>query len=88
MTSEVTDTDPTEWPLRVEAYLRNSRNPAHRAMLRNFYRHLLLELSGCSDRLVVPEPTVVERGSAGGHETVAVAVDGVEAVRDDSVGQP
>ncbi|MFE9628140.1 hypothetical protein [Streptomyces sp. NPDC006527] len=52
--------DVTHWPLRVEEYLRKTQNPLHRAMLRNYYRHLLLELSDYWDQILLPEPTVDE----------------------------
>lgn len=72
--------DVTHWPLRVEAYLRNTENPLHRAMLKNYYRHLLLELSGYWDRIIVPELTVDEPAyRVADHDTVAV-LNGREAV--------
>ncbi|MGW7749566.1 hypothetical protein ACWGKF_44250, partial [Streptomyces chartreusis] len=49
--------DVTRWPVRVEEYLRKTQNPLHRAMLKNYYRHLLLELSDYWDQILLPEPT-------------------------------
>jgi hypothetical protein len=72
--------DVTHWPLRVEEYLRRTENPLHRAMLKNYYRHLLLELSGYWDRIIVPELTVDEPVyRVADHGSVAV-LKGKEAV--------
>jgi hypothetical protein len=72
--------DVTHWPLRVEEYLRKTENPLHRAMLKNYYRHLLLELSGYWDQIIVPELTVEEPAyRVADHGTVAV-LNGKEAV--------
>ncbi|MFJ4648244.1 hypothetical protein ACIP6Q_32600 [Streptomyces bobili] len=48
--------DVTYWPLRVEEYLRKTDSPLHRAMLRIYYRHLLLELPGHKDAHERPAP--------------------------------
>ena len=50
--------DVTRWPLAVEAYLDRTTNPFHRAILKNYLRHLLLEISGYWDQIIVPELTV------------------------------
>ncbi|MGW2449482.1 hypothetical protein, partial [Streptomyces sp. NPDC001675] len=72
--------DVTHWPLQVEQYLRTTANPFHRAMLKNYYRHLLLELSGYWDQIIVPELTVDEPVyRVSDHATVAV-LNGKEAV--------
>ncbi|MGW2528415.1 hypothetical protein ACWC10_15340 [Streptomyces sp. NPDC001595] len=72
--------DVTHWPLRVEEYLRNTTKPLHRAILKNYYRHLLLELSGYWDQIIVPELTVDEPAyRVADHDTVAV-LNGKEAV--------
>lgn len=52
--------DVTKWPSDVEAYLGRTENPFHRAMLKNYFRHLLLEVSGYWDQIIVPELTIAE----------------------------
>ncbi|WP_189701724.1 hypothetical protein [Streptomyces chromofuscus] len=52
--------DVTHWPLRVEEYLRKTQNPLHSAMLKNYYRHLLLELADHGDQILLTEPSVDE----------------------------
>ncbi|MEU2133182.1 hypothetical protein [Streptomyces sp. NPDC018352] len=52
--------DVTHWPSNVEKHLERTEKPHHRAILKNYLRHLLLELSGHWDRIVVPELTVAE----------------------------
>lgn len=78
MTSETPPFD-AQWPLRVEAYLKNGADPSHRSLLRVYYRHLLLELSGYRDRTVLPEPPV-DTASAGPLTT------GAEAAHSDGKG--
>ncbi|WP_454900144.1 hypothetical protein [Variovorax boronicumulans] len=52
--------DVTEWPRQVEAFLHATEKPLHRAILKNYLRHLLLEVAGYWDRIIVPELTVDE----------------------------
>lgn len=52
--------DVTEWPRQVEAFLQATEKPLHRAILKNYLRHLLLEVAGYWDRIIVPELTVDE----------------------------
>ena len=52
--------DVTEWPRQVEAFLHATEKPLHRAILKNYLRHLLLEVSGHWDQIIVPELTVHE----------------------------
>ncbi|MCX4910850.1 hypothetical protein [Streptomyces sp. NBC_00878] len=52
--------DVTHWPLEVERYLEKTENSFHRAILKNYFRHLLLEVSGYWDQIIVPELTVDE----------------------------
>ena len=52
--------DVTKWPREVEAFLDKTTNPFHRAMLKNYFRHLLLEVAGYWDQIIVPELTVDE----------------------------
>jgi hypothetical protein len=52
--------DVTHWPLGVEKYLAQTEKPLHRAILKNYLRHLLLEVSGHWDQIVVPELTIDE----------------------------
>jgi hypothetical protein len=50
--------DVTEWPRQVEAFLHATEKPLHRAILKNYLRHLLLEVSGYWDQIIVPELTI------------------------------
>lgn len=52
--------DVTEWPRQVEAFLQATEKPLHKAILKNYLRHLLLEVAGYWDRIIVPELTVDE----------------------------
>src|SRR3954470_24594863 len=52
--------DVTQWPRNVEGYLERVQNPLHRAILKNYFRHLLLEVSGYWDQIIVPELTIAE----------------------------
>ena len=52
--------DVTKWPKEVEAFLHKTTDPFHRAMLKNYLRHLLLEVAGYWDQIIVPELTVDE----------------------------
>ena len=52
--------DVTKWPAEVEAFLHKTTNPLHRAILKNYFRHLLLEVAGYWDQIIVPELTVDE----------------------------
>jgi hypothetical protein len=52
--------DVTHWPRNVERYLEQTEKPLHRAILKNYLRHLLLEVSGYWDQIVVPELTIDE----------------------------
>ena len=50
--------DVTKWPSEVEKYLEKTEKPLHRAILKNYLRHLLLEISGYWDQIIVPELTI------------------------------
>jgi len=50
--------DVTHWPNEVEKYLEKTEKPLHRAILKNYLRHLLLEISGYWDQIIVPELTI------------------------------
>jgi hypothetical protein len=52
--------DVTHWPRNVEKHLEQTEKPLHRAILKNYLRHLLLEISGYWDQIVVPELTIAE----------------------------
>src|SRR5258705_12438558 len=52
--------DVTEWPRQVELFLEKTQKPLHRAILKNYFRHLLLEVAGYWDRIIVPELTIAE----------------------------
>ena len=41
--------DVTTFPRGVEQHLEHTENAFHRAMLKNYFRHLLLEISGYWD---------------------------------------
>ena len=50
-----TQFDVTTFPRDVEQYLEHTENPFHRAILKNYFRHLLLEVFGYWDQILVPE---------------------------------
>lgn len=52
--------DVTHLPREIERLLDRTDNPFHQAMLKNYLRHALLEISGYWDRILVPELTVGE----------------------------
>src|SRR6476661_4110523 len=52
--------DVTKFPRDVEASVERTVNPFHRAILKNYFRHLLLEISGYWDQILVPELTIDE----------------------------
>jgi hypothetical protein len=65
--------DVTHWPRGVERYLEQTEKPLHRAILKNYLRHLLLEISGYWDQIIVPELTIdVPMYRVGDHGTVEV----------------
>jgi hypothetical protein len=74
--------DVTYLPLRIEELLGRTADPLHRAILKNYLRHALLEISGYWDRILVPELTVdepvyrVAEGGAVHVLTGRVAVEG------------
>ena len=52
--------DVTKFPREVEEYLAMLDNPFHLAIGRNYFRHLLLEISGHWDQILVPHLTIDE----------------------------
>lgn len=63
MTSTLDQTAPpkfdiTFWPRSIDSMLERTTNPHHRAMLLNMRRHILLELSGRWQEVLLPEFTV------------------------------
>lgn len=72
--------DVTHWPAGVEAYLAGTEKPLHRAILKNYLRHLLLEVSGYWDRIIVPELTIAEPEYRVGDRGKVHVLSGKEAV--------
>ena len=72
--------DVTKWPTEVEAFLHRTINPRHRAILKNYFRHLLLEVSGYWDQIIVPELTVDEPMYRVGDRRVMQVLSGKAAV--------
>lgn len=72
--------DVTKWPREVEAFLERTTDPRHRAMLKNYLRHLLLEVSGYWDQIIVPELTVEEPMYRVGDRRTMEVLTGKEAV--------
>jgi hypothetical protein len=72
--------DVTKYPRRVERYLANTRHPYHRAILKNHLRHVLLEISGYWDRILVPALTVEEPVYRIGHLGGTIVLPGQNAV--------
>ncbi|MEV4599862.1 hypothetical protein AB0K15_20995 [Amycolatopsis sp. NPDC049253] len=72
--------DVTYLPRKIEELLDATEKPLHRAILKNYLRHALLEISGYWEEILVPELTIdepvyriAERGavhSLVGHEAV------------------
>jgi hypothetical protein len=52
--------DVTYLPARIEELLKETDKPLHRAILKNYLRHALLEISGYWEQILVPELTVAE----------------------------
>jgi hypothetical protein len=52
--------DVTYVPRKIEELLARTTVPLHRAILKNFLRHALLEISGYWDQILVPELTIDE----------------------------
>ena len=46
--------DVTQWPRNVEKYLEQTEKPLHRAILKNYLRHLLLESRDTGTRSSFP----------------------------------
>jgi len=72
--------DVAHWPLAVEAYLAQTEKPLHRAILKNYLRHLLLEISGYWDQIIVPELTVDNPSYRVGEMGRVHVLEGKEAV--------
>jgi hypothetical protein len=72
--------DVTHWPLGVEKYLEQTEKPLHRAILKNYLRHLLLEVSGYWDQIIVPELTIDEPMYRVGDRDKTLVLNGKEAV--------
>jgi hypothetical protein len=68
--------DVTKFPREVEEFLDRTKNPFHRAMLKNYWRHLLLEISGYWDQILVPELTVDEPEYRIGHRGQTIVATG------------
>ena len=72
--------DVTQWPRNVEKYLEQTEKPLHRAILKNYLRHLLLEVSGYWDQIIVPELTIDEPMYRVGDRGVTHVLTGKAAV--------
>ena len=74
--------DLTFWPDEIDALLAVTTDPHHRAILLNFRRHVLLEISGRWEEILTPDMTVehpvYRMGGLSGAMTV---YDGMDAVR-------
>lgn len=68
--------DVTKFPREVELYLGHTENPFHRAILKNYFRHLLLEISGYWDQILVPELTIDEPAYRIGHLGQTIVLNG------------
>jgi hypothetical protein len=68
--------DVTKFPREVEEFLARTHDPFHRAMLKNYWRHLLLEISGYWDQILVPELTVDEPVYRIGHRGETIVASG------------
>jgi hypothetical protein len=52
--------DVTYLPHKIEELIEQTKKPLHRAILKNYLRHALLEISGYWDQILLPELTVPE----------------------------
>jgi hypothetical protein len=52
--------DVTYLPARIEGLLKETEQPLHRAFLKNYLLHAVLEISGYWQRILVPELTIDE----------------------------
>jgi hypothetical protein len=68
--------DVTKFPREVEEFLDHTGNPFHRAILKNYFRHLLLEISGYWDQILVPWLTIDEPAYRIGHLGRTIAATG------------
>jgi hypothetical protein len=59
--------DVTKFSRAVEQYLQGTENLCHKTILKNYFRHLLLEISGHRDEILVPELTIDEPVYRMGH---------------------
>jgi hypothetical protein len=80
---ELTPTfDVTYLPRRIEELLAQTDKPLHRAILKNYLRHALLEISGYWDRILVPELTIAEPAYRISERGTTHVVTGHDAVQD------
>jgi hypothetical protein len=80
--ARMSDWDLTRITAATDELLRTTENPRHRAILTNYRRHALLEVSGRYEEILVPEMTIAEpvyRLTEGPHTLV---LDGYQAVHD------
>jgi hypothetical protein len=68
--------DVTKFPREVEEFLFHTHNPFHRPMLKNYWRHVLLEISGYWDQILIPELTVDEPVYRIGHRGRTIVASG------------
>src|SRR5215467_9549336 len=52
--------DVTYLPRKIEQLIEQTEKPLHRAFLKNYLRHALLEISGYWEQILAPELTVPE----------------------------
>jgi len=52
--------DVTYLPRKIEQLIEQTEEPLHRAILKNYLRHALLEISGYWEQILAPELTVLE----------------------------
>jgi len=97
MNSQLTDLDTTDaltrleltptfdvsyLPRRIEELLEQTGKPLHRAILKNYLRHALLEISGYWDQILVPELTIAEPAYRISERGTTHVVTGHAAVQD------
>src|SRR5215831_13185240 len=52
--------DVTHLPRKIEELIEQTEKPLHRAILKNYLRRALLEISGYWEQILAPELTVLE----------------------------
>ena len=78
----MSDWDLTRITAATDELLRTTENPRHRAILANYRRHALLEVSGRYEEILVPEMTIAQPVYRLTEGPQTLVLDGYQAVHD------